>query len=470
VTPFETKALADQAQITMKHRILIVEDEAGARDALVRLLEADYRVEACDTAETAEAKLDSFRPDVVLTDVRLPGASGIQLLPKVQERIPECVVLVMTAYSSIETAVEAMRAGANDFIVKPINVEALELILSRELEHQQTALEVKRLREQLIDRIEDEEMWGDSREMQDVLRTAADVADSMATVLITGESGTGKEVLARFLHRRSSRAEAPWVAVNCGAIPETLMESELFGHERGAFTGAVDRKIGRFERANGGTIFLDEIGELPQAMQVKLLRVLQERTFERVGGTAPIPVDIRVLAATNQDLEAKMRAGEFREDLYYRLNVIQLDMPPLRRRKSDISLLWRRFITKFAERERINAVETSPDAFHALYAYEWPGNVRELENVAERAVILSKGQTIQLRHMPPQLRSGHSTDDGDVRIPGSTLAEIEKMVILKTLASVDGSTSKAADALEISVRKIQYRLREWREAAAAATN
>jgi DNA-binding NtrC family response regulator len=448
-------------------RILIVEDEAAARDGLSRLLELHYVVEAVETAEAAEEKLETFRPDVVLTDVRLPGASGLTLLPKIKERSPETIVLVMTAYSSVEAAVEAMRAGARDFVMKPVNIDALELILQRELDHQRTALEVKHLREQLIDRIQDDEVWGESPEMQEVLRTAADVADSMATVLITGESGTGKEVLARFLHRRSARAEGPMVAVNCGAIPETLMESELFGHEKGAFTGAVQRKLGRFERADGGTIFLDEIGELPANMQVKLLRVLQERSFERVGGTEAVPVDVRVIAATNRDLEAMMKSGDFRDDLFYRLNVIQIDMPPLRKRKSDIGALWSRFLDRFAKREDLKAPETTPDAFHALYAYEWPGNVRELENVAERSVILSRGQPIQLAHLPAMMRHGSApTDTGGVRIPGSRMEDIERMAILKTLASVDGSTSKAADILGISVRKIQYRMREWREQAA----
>jgi DNA-binding NtrC family response regulator len=328
----------------------------------------------------------------------------VNLIPKVLERSPETVILVMTAYSSVEAAVEAMKAGARDFIMKPVNFEALELVVKRELDHQRTALELKRLREQLIDRIQDDEVWGESPEMQVVLRTATDVADSMATVLITGESGTGKEVLARFLHRHSSRSHGPMIAVNCGAIPESLMEAELFGHEKGAFTGASQRKIGRFERAQGGTIFLDEVAELPPAMQVKLLRTLQERQIERVGGSAPIDIDVRVIAATNRNLEQRMKSGEFRDDLYYRLNVIQIDLPSLRKRKSDIGPLWTRFVARYAVREGCAKPETTPDAFHALYAYEWPGNVRELENVAERAVILSRGQPIQLMHLPSNVR------------------------------------------------------------------
>ena len=447
-------------------RILIVEDEAAARDALVRLLELTYAVEACETAEGAEDALGRFRPDVVLTDVRLPGASGLSLIPKVREMHPESVVIVMTAYSSVETAVEAMRAGARDFVMKPVNFDALELIIQREIENQRTAIEVKHLREQLLERVEDDEVWGHSAQMQSVLRTASDVASSMATVLITGESGSGKEVLARFLHRHSARGENAIVAVNCGAIPESLVESELFGHEKGAFTGATQTKIGRFERADGGTIFLDEIGELPSSMQVKLLRVLQDRQIERVGGDHAIPADVRVIAATNRDLEAMMRESQFREDLYYRLNVIQIEMPPLRRRKTDIGTLWQRFVARFARREDLELPETAPDAFHALYAYDWPGNVRELENVAERAVILARGATIQVAHLPPAVRERAGvTETSGIRIPGSTMSEIERVAILKTLASTGGSTSKAAEILGISVRKIQYRLREWREQA-----
>jgi DNA-binding NtrC family response regulator len=448
-------------------RILVVEDEPSARNALVVLLGDQYEVEAVETAEAAEQRLHAFLPDVLLTDIRLPGMSGMDLIPRVRAAIPECVVLVMTGYSSIETAVQAMRAGARDFIVKPLNLDAVELVLQRELEAQANALTVKHLREQLGQRVRDSEVWAESPQMRDVMRLATEVAGSMATVLIRGESGTGKEVVARYLHRRSSRSEGAFVAVNCGAIPETLLESEFFGHEKGAFTGAVARREGRFERADGGTIFLDEIGELPVALQVKLLRVLQERQFERVGGSEPIKVDVRVIAATNRDLELMLREGRFREDLYYRLNVFELRVPPLRDRKSDAGGLWARFVERFARREGLEPPTTTPAAFNALYAYEWPGNVRELENAAERAVILSRGLQIEPHHLPPAVRTFADAEHGKLEIPGVTLADIEKMAILKTLAAVDGNTAKAADMLGISVRKIQYRLKEWREAAQA---
>ncbi len=449
-----------------KPKVLVVEDEGSARNALLQLLEGQYEVQGTDSAEGAIPLLESFRPDVVVTDVRLPGESGLALVRKAREAIPECVVIVMTAYSSVEVAVEAMRSGARDFVVKPVNFEAFELVLQRELEAQKISLEVKRLRERLVDQIRDEEIWGESPEMQGVLREATDVAGSMATVLITGESGTGKEMLARFLHRNSPRRAGPFVGVNSGAIPETLLESEFFGHEKGSFTGAIARKAGRFERAHGGTIFLDEIGELPAGLQVKLLRVLQERQIERVGGSAPVAVDVRVIAATNRDLEAMLASGGFREDLYYRLNVFRIHMPPLRSRKADIATLWSRFIERYARREGLAVPTTSSDMLHALYAYDWPGNIRELENVAERAVILSHGREIQATHLPPHIREGKSEEEPTgVRIPGSRLSEIEKIAILRTLASVGGSTSKAADLLGISVRKIQYRLREWRGSA-----
>ncbi|MBX2813937.1 MAG: sigma-54 dependent transcriptional regulator [Myxococcales bacterium] len=446
-------------------RIMIVEDNAQARNALATLLKNKYDVEACDTAEAAREKFPKFRPDVLLTDIRLPGSSGLTLIPAVLKAIPECIVLVMTGYPFLEDAVAAMRSGARDFIVKPINFEALQLVLQRELRAQETALEVKRLREQLVDSIRDEEAWGDSAEMQHVLRMASEVANSRATVLITGESGTGKEVMARFLHRHSDRADGPFVAVNCAAVPENLLESEFFGHEEGSFNGAIAQKIGRFERAHTGTIFLDEIGDLSPTLQVKLLRVLQERQLERVGGTSPVDVDVRVIAATNRDLESLRDDGEFRGDLYWRLNVFQLHMPPLRRRKSDIGGLWGRFLERYAKREGLPVPKTIPEAFHALFTYEWPGNVRELENVAERAVILSHGLEIHPAHLPPQIRNFVVSEEAEIRIPGCRMDELEKIAILRTLAAVDGSTSKAAEILGISVRKIQYRMREWRQEA-----
>ena len=449
-----------------RKRVLIVDDEPTILHSLKELLVDRFDVETCDTAEAAESKLLRFRPDVLLTDVRLPGESGLALVSVARRLIPESVVIVLTGLSSVDVAVQAMKAGAHDFLTKPVDVDVLDVVLDRTLEQQKTALEVKWLRERLFQETGANRPLGDSFEMQEVVRTATEVADSMATILVTGESGSGKEVLARYIHDMSSRAAGPFVAVNCGAIPATLLESEFFGHEAGSFTGAVKRRIGRFERAQSGTIFLDEIGELPLTLQVKLLRTLQEREIERVGDSSTVELDVRVIAATNRDLIRDVEQNRFREDLYYRLNVIHLHLPPLRERKSDIADLWTRFVKRFADREGFPPPTTAADAVDALYAHDWPGNVRELENAAERAVILSHGATIELGYLPRSVCGEHRCGLSELRIPGASMEEIEKAAILKTLAAVDGSTGRCAEILGISVRKIQYRLKAWRREAA----
>jgi DNA-binding NtrC family response regulator len=346
-----------------------------------------------------------------------------------------------------------------------VNLDELEALVGRELAQQQNALDAKHLREEALAGVRDEHFWGRSKSMQAILRQALDVSSSKATVLITGESGTGKEMLARFLHRRSSRADGPLVSVNCGAIAETLLEAEFFGHERGAFTGAHRQNVGRFERASGGTIFLDEISELPAQLQVKLLRVLQERQIERVGSSEPIPIDVRIIAATNVPIDELRTSARFREDLFYRLNVIHIDMPALRDRREDIVELWPRFVEHYAGLEDKSVPSTSRAAMQTLLAYHWPGNIRELENAAERAVILCYGPEILASHLPDTIHGRRALAPDAVSVPGSSMAEIERMAILKTLAVTGGSTAEAAEILGISVRKIQYRLRQWRTAA-----
>ena len=442
-------------------RILIVDDEPNARNALAELLRDEgYETEMASDGNKALPLLDSFDPDVVLTDLKMPGLDGLGLLERGKELSPHAAFVVMTAFGSIDTAVEAIKKGAENYLTKPVDLHALSALVERAMEKAALRRETVSLREQLHSRFSFDNILGNHPSMQRVLKMVAQVAPSRANVLIHGESGTGKELIAAAIHHNSRRAKGPFVRLNCTALAETLLESELFGHERGAFTGATGRREGRFMQADGGTLFLDEVSEIPMPVQVKLLRFLQERTFERVGGNETLSVDVRVVAATNRDLKEAVEDGRFREDLYYRLNVVQIDVPPLRARKSDIPLLARFFLDKYAGENERELDGFTDEALRALMAYPWPGNVRELENAVERSVVLAQGDKIDVADLPTTSGPSGSTDLG-MLIPGITMGELEKMAILQTLEAVAGSTLKAADILGISRRKIQYRLKEW---------
>ncbi|HEY4183526.1 MAG TPA: sigma-54 dependent transcriptional regulator [Polyangia bacterium] len=449
--------------LTDRGTILVVDDEANARTALAELLRDEgYRVETAADGFKALGKMDDLNPDLVLTDLKMPGMGGVELLEKVCIADPEIVVIVMTAFGAVETAVEAMKKGAADYLTKPLNTTELFLVLEREMERRRLRREAGQLRARLAERYSFANIIGSAPAMQAVFKTVAQVAPARASVLIMGESGTGKELIAAAIHQHSPRAKGPFVKLHCAALAETLLESELFGHERGSFTGAAGRREGRFQQANGGTLFLDEIGEISPSVQVKLLRFLQEHEFERVGGNETVRVDVRVVAATNRDLKAEVTSGRFREDLYYRLNVIALQMPSLRDRRSDVPMLAAFFLNKYA-RENGKTIEGfSDEALALLSTYDWPGNVRELENVVERAVVLCNDNRVASGELPPHLVP--ASENGGIRIPGSTLDEIEHHAIRKTLEATGGSTSKAAEILGISVRKIQYKLHEYQSA------
>jgi len=447
----------------MAHRILVVDDEQNAREALRTLLSEDgYDVQEAADGEEGLKKLADFHPDAVLCDVRMPRLDGISLLRKAKEEGHDALFVMMTAYASVPLAVEAMQAGAENFVTKPLDVGATLVVLEKALEKQSLKRDNALLRERIHEKYRFNNIIGDSPELQAVFDVVKRAAPTRATVLVLGESGTGKELIAQAIHEESDRRERPFVRVNCAALTETLLESELFGHEKGSFTGAVGRREGRFELADGGTLFLDEIGDITPALQVKLLRVLQQREFERVGGTQTIKVDVRVVAATNKDLLAEVKAGRFREDLYYRLNVVPVTLPPLRKRKSDIPPLVSFFIQRYNEMHGKTVRGLAPGTLNALLSYDWPGNVRELGNVIERAVVLARGTELTSDDLPPALLGPRPREhDTGSLIPGATLYEIERQAILKTLEMVDGSTSRAAEVLGISVRKIQYRLKEY---------
>jgi two-component system, NtrC family, response regulator HydG len=443
-------------------RVLVVDDEAASRSGLAKLLGADgYIVESAADGATALAIAAVRPPDVVVTDFKMPGMDGLQLLAKLRAEDRELPVIVATALADLGSAVNAMRAGADDYVAKPIDIDVLTLAIERALERRTVRTEAENLRRQLRERDGGglQGLIGASVPMQKVYGVARRVAGSRTTVLITGESGTGKGELARAIHALGSRAEKPFVALHCAAIPETLLESELFGHEKGAFTGADKRRVGRFEQADGGTLFLDEVGDIPPLMQVKLLRVLQERTFERIGGNESIQTDVRVIAATNRDLAADVQSGRFREDLYYRLNVVQVEMPPLRLRGADTLVLANHFLRKLSLENHKDVEGFDDDAKAWILAYAWPGNVRALENAVERAVVLAHGSLIRLEDIRADDEGAMSSSS--VRVPGARMEDIERHAILKTLEACGGSTMRAAEILGISIRTIQYRLHQY---------
>lgn len=438
-------------------KILVVDDETVVRESLRDWLsEAGYQVLTAEDGFKALNIIEREQIGIMIADLVMPGMDGIELMKRAKEIQPRMEVIIITAYGSVPTAIAAIKEGAYDYIEKPFCPERAELLVKKLAEHQQLVEENLSLRQRLEEQYRFENIIAKSSKMQRIIELIKTVAKSNATVLIMGESGTGKELVARAIHSQSDRRDKPFVAVSCAALPETLLESELFGHEKGSFTGAYTQKKGKFEFANGGTLFLDEIGEMSANVQVHLLRVLEEKEFTRVGGNELIKVDVRVVSATNKDLKKAIASGQFREDLYYRLNVVTIELPPLRERKEDIPLLAQHFLNKFALENRKKVTEFSPEAMDFLLSYDWPGNVRELENAVERAVILAKNSVIKVDDLP--------RPDVLVKRPvlgNRTLREIEKNHILGILEETRGNFSEAARILGISRMTLYNKVREY---------
>ncbi len=448
-------------------RILIVDDERSMREFLAIMLgKSGYRVEAVARGEEAVKRVGHTLFDLVITDLSMPGMDGLEVLKRVKDISPATAVILITAYATTASAVEAMKLGAFDYVIKPFKVDELNIIIKNALEKRRLLDENRLLRRELVSRYGFANLVGRSRAMLDVYDIIRKVQDTHTNVLITGESGTGKELVARAIHYNGNRRDYPFVAVNCGAIPENLIESELFGHKRGAFTGAVTNKPGLFQTAEGGTILLDEIAEMPLNTQVKLLRALQERTFKNLGGVEDIKVNVRVLAATNRDLAEEVREGRFRQDLYYRLNVIQIHLPPLRERMEDLPLLVEHFLTRLSKEYGKPITGIHPDAMSALMAYDFPGNIRELANILERAVALEPGDEIRLPSLPPTLTERVTTSSSGQAfvLPergidlDAALADFERQMLLQALERAKGVKKRAAEMLNISFRSMRYRL------------
>lgn len=448
-------------------RVLVVDDEENIRLVLRTLLRKHgYEVEVADNGETALGLVESFGPDVILTDVRMPKMGGMDLLATLRAKQSSATVIVMSAYGNVDLALEAMKAGAYDYVGKPFKPDEIVLALRKAEERESLRRENRSLREQIRNEQKFESILAKSQEMQDVFRTIGKIADYKTTVLVTGESGVGKELVARALHARSSRRNQPFVAINCGAIPENLLESELFGHKKGAFTDANSDRRGLFEEATGGTLLLDEIGELPLSLQVKLLRALQEETIRRLGESRDVKIDVRIIAATHRDLAAEVKAGRFREDLYYRINVLPVTIPPLRARKDDIPLLVDHFVTRNNARLGTHIRGVSAEARKFLLEYSWPGNVRELENTIERAMVLAEGEILEATDLPERLRDTldpvqAQLASGELSIKKTTAA-VEEILIRRALQKTKGNRTRAAEILEISHRALLYKIKDYK--------
>jgi DNA-binding NtrC family response regulator len=462
--------------VDRRPRILVVDDDESIRRGLQRVLSAEgYDVEVAPDAETARARALSTVPDLVVTDLNLPGRGGMELIGEIRERGLEVTLVVLTGHGSIGSAVEATKLGVYDYLVKPVDRERLLTVVGKALERAALRREVLLLRREMVRSGRFQELLGKSPAMLELYRLVEQIAPSNASVLVTGESGTGKELVARTIHRLSPRSAARLVALNCAAIPATLLESEIFGHEKGAFTGATSSRAGCFELAHEGTLFLDEIGEMPPDLQTKLLRVLEDSLVRRVGGTEETRVDVRVVAATNMPIDERMREGAFREDLYYRLNVFQIHLPPLRERPEDVPLLAGHFLDVFARESGKPIPGFSDDAMELLVRHRWPGNARELRNVVQRAVVLCREGDVQPHHLPEALRRPAPprravADDGEVRIPvGTSIEDAERALVLRTLAACDGNKSRTASVLGISPKTLYTKLRAYGDDGASGS-
>ena len=461
----ESTATTIDSAPAVAERVLIVEDDAAARMGLEQLVKSwGFIAEAAADGEEALEKVTSFRPAIVITDLVMPRMDGLSLLRALQQQGADVTTLLLTAQGTVETAVEAMKEGAYDYLTKPIDLQRLKILLDKIVERLETMREVKSLRRQLRESGTFGSLIGNSPEMRKIYSVVEQAAPTGASVLITGESGTGKELIAQTIHHLSPRASFPFVGINCAAIPETLLESEIFGHEKGAFTGAADRRQGCFELADRGTLFLDEIGEMTPATQVKLLRVLQERKFRRLGGRIEQSVDVRVIAATNIDPQEAVKQSKLREDLFYRLNVFSFRLPPLRERKEDLALLTQSFINEFNQRNQKSIIGVDQQTMRMIEHYAWPGNVRELRNVIERATILSPGPFIEPKHLPPSLAEEPAPQHQPqvALAPGITVEEAERRLILMTLEHTRDNKTRAAEILGISLKTLHNKLNKLR--------